>query len=65
MLCYKDRSFCSAKCITPDCPDAITPDVIEAATKWSASFGFDGALISSMDMSARCEDFTPAVGSDA
>lgn len=59
-LCYKDRTFCSAQCRTTACRRNITPEVLAAATSWSASFGFEGALMSVTDFSPECHDYVPS-----
>lgn len=59
MLCYRDREFCSASCLTVDCSRNITPQVRHDAKKWSAQFGAD-MLIAQRDMSEGCPDYLPA-----
>ena len=35
-MCYRDRSYCDARCAPTDCDRNITDDVLEAARKWWA-----------------------------
>lgn len=60
-LCFRDREYCSAPCLTTDCDWNITPDVIHAAEEWGDGFGLNYAPIAQRDMSPHCSDFVSAV----
>jgi hypothetical protein len=58
MLCYKDRSWCSASsiCGTVECGRRVTPAIQADADAW---WGKEGAPFSFMDYSGRCGEFRP------
>lgn len=58
MLCYRDRTFCTAACVRTDCDVLMTPDVQAGADRWWA--GFPGpAPIATADRSPNCHYFKP------
>lgn len=54
MICYRDMTFCTAKCAATDCHRKLTPEVKEAAVKW---WGDENAPISVSDLSEMCKEF--------
>lgn len=61
MLCYKDRTFCSAygkTCGNSQCSRALTKEVVDGATEWSAGFS-SLPLISQGDLRPSCPIFIP------
>jgi len=54
MICFKDMTFCRAKCATKDCHRQITPEVTKAATKW---WGKPGAPMAVSDFSEECPHY--------
>ena len=54
MICYKDRSFCSAPCKTFTCSRQFTDEIHLAAREW---WGSDEAPIALSDFSKTCPDF--------
>lgn len=52
MLCYKDMTFCVAKCSTHDCHRQITLDVEEFSTEL-------GLPLSQSDFSEDCPAYNP------
>ncbi|PCG08724.1 hypothetical protein COA17_11250 [Sphingomonas ginsenosidimutans] len=56
MICFRDRTFCTAACATQGCEQRLTSDVSAAARAW---WGTPGAPIAVADRSASCADFTP------
>jgi hypothetical protein len=57
MICYRDMTFCSAKCATVDCHRNYTDDVHKAALEWSKGFNLDYALVAMSDYSKSCKWF--------
>lgn len=58
MICFRDTTFCTAKCLNHSCERRLTKQVEEAAVKW---WGSDKAPIAVSDMSANCEQYLPEV----
>lgn len=60
MICYRDRSFCTAygeTCFNHQCDRALTDEETRRAARWWSSFGSDDpAPIAMMDMSRGCAD---------
>lgn len=56
MMCYKDRTFCSAKCANKACFRYFDEVTQEAANKW---WGSDTPPIAFCDFSKGCEAFAP------
>lgn len=54
MICYRDRTFCTANCATPDCDIRLTEQVQLDARRW---WGGDGAPISVQDCSGTCPEY--------
>jgi phage gp46-like protein len=57
-MCYRDTTFCTAKCATVACPIKLTPDVLAGALAW---WGDDYAPVAVGDRSEGCERFTEVV----
>ena len=55
-LCYKDKTFCSAKCKTVSCHRNFTEQDREAARRWW-SHDPDNAPVAFSDFSDRCSDY--------
>lgn len=51
MICYRDMTFCTAKCLT-ECARKLTEEVRVAAVKW---WGWPDAPIAVADFSPSCE----------
>lgn len=60
MLCYKDQTFCSARCAVSDCPVMLTDEVERAAQEW---WGKAGAPLSVADLSRQCAYYEPIIDS--
>lgn len=54
MICYRDRTYCTAPCATEDCDRKLTDVVLKDAREW---WGKDGAPIARADLSGHCGDF--------
>lgn len=54
MICYKDMTFCRAKCKTTDCKRNWTLEKSAAAKEW---WGSDGAPVAFSDFSKDCPDY--------
>ena len=60
MICFRDTTFCAAKCLNHSCERRLTKQVEDAAVKW---WGSDKAPIAVSDMSDNCEQYEPEVKS--
>ena len=56
MICFRDMTFCNAKCINTDCQRKLTDKVLDDAARW---WGSVFAPISVADMSENCEQYLP------
>ena len=56
MICYRDKTFCSASCANRDCTIRLTPEVYKAAKKWWGKASGD-APIAFTDYSKTCPAF--------
>lgn len=56
MICYRDKTFCSASCLTVDCHRQFTADDRERAERW---WGKPGAPVAFSDFSQRCAEYLP------
>ena len=56
MICYLDRTFCSAECVNSDCFRNYSHEVHEGAKKW---WGGDDYPIEFCDFSKDCKEFEP------
>jgi len=56
MICFKDMSFCSAKCSNQDCFRQFTTKEREEAIKW---WGNENAPVAFMDFSSGCPKYIP------
>ena len=54
MMCFKDRTWCSAKCATADCYRNFTPEMSRQAETW---WGKPGAPVCFADLWQGCEDY--------
>jgi len=54
MMCYRDMTFCWAKCANYECYRMYTKELVADAVKW---WGSDEAPIAVQDMSANCDDY--------
>lgn len=62
MMCYRDMTFCRARCAVVDCQRRLSPEVERAAREW---WGDEGEPpIATADYSAVCEDFEPDDGGE-
>ena len=52
MICYRDKTFCTAQCANEECPDKLTIDVIRA----SIDTGLD---VSQDNFQETCSAFKP------
>lgn len=55
MMCYRDTTFCTAKCATVDCPIKLTTQVMLDAQRW---WGGHDAPLAQGDRSEGCERWT-------
>lgn len=55
MICYKDKTFCSAECMNRDCHRNYSPEVHDAAVAW----GGEDAPVAFSDFSKGCSEFVP------
>lgn len=58
MLCFKDRTFCSAQCKTHICWRHWTDELHEQARRWW-DHDPDNAPVAFSDFSKDCEDYKP------
>lgn len=56
IICFRDKTFCSAKCGLASCSRQINQEVREAGAKWWGSEDFPIAV---SDFSGICPDFIP------
>jgi hypothetical protein len=54
MICYRDKTFCTANCANLPCTSKLTDEVRTDAEKW---WGQKGAPIAVSDFSAKCPLF--------
>lgn len=54
MLYYKDKTFCTAKCKTPDCSFKLTEEVRKEAIVW---WGDENAPIATTNFSSFCDGY--------
>ena len=60
MLCYKDKTFCSAKCAQDNCPRNWETEDKAAYNRWSQDFGGDGeGPVAFSDFSSNCPSYIP------
>ena len=65
MLCYKDKSFCSAKCAETHCHRQFTDKERENADKWWATWGSTHPVpVAFSDFSPTCPAYIPIIGED-
>lgn len=57
MICYKDKTFCAADCMTLDCHRQFTPAEAEQARAW---WGGDNPPVAFADFSLGCPDYQAA-----
>lgn len=63
MICYKDKTFCSAPCAVDSCPRKFTEADRQGAERWWS--GLPGEPpVAFADMRVGCPDFTPRPASD-
>lgn len=58
MTSYRDMTFCSAKCATPDCPRQFTDEEQAKAERW---WGKPGAPVAFANFSRGCGLYLPAL----
>lgn len=58
MMCYKDMSFCSARCRNMQCPRQYTEAQKAGARKWWGDRP-NGPPVAFMDFSEGCEEYQP------
>lgn len=56
MICFRDRTFCNAKCSNTDCSIKLTQQVFKDAARW---WGNDNAPIAIGDRSDGCTGYKP------
>lgn len=56
MICYQDRTYCSADCSWASCPRKFTEEDRRAARKW---WGGDGAPVAFAGFSLDCANYSP------
>ena len=56
MICYRDMTFCEAKCGNLSCNSNFTDKVREEARKW---WGGDDVPVAFADLSIGCRDYIP------
>lgn len=54
MMCFRDMTFCSAKCLNTSCPRQFDDEQRAAARKWWKG---DGAPIAFSDFSGTCPEY--------
>ena len=54
MICFKDKTFCSAPCKNHHCHRNWTDELHHAAVKW---WGGDDAPVAFADYSKTCEEY--------
>lgn len=59
MICYRDMTFCSAKCATTTCRRNFTEEEAQKARKWWGDSP-DGPPVAFSDFSDHCPDYKPA-----
>lgn len=55
-MCFRDMTFCNAKCANTECSRKLTEEVEDAAEKWWG-VDKDGAPIAVSDFSHDCKEF--------
>lgn len=60
MMCFKDMTFCDARCSNMDCHRKFTSDLAESVRVWW-SHDPDNAPVAFADFSGGCSDFIGAV----
>lgn len=53
MLCYQDKTFCTAPCATTECNRKFTDEVVAGAKAWLG----DDAPIAIADLRDECADY--------
>lgn len=53
-MCYRDKTFCTAKCTKRHCNSKLTDQIKQDAVSW---WGDLDAPIATADFSNSCEDF--------
>lgn len=61
MICFRDKTFCSADCVNTDCHRNFTLDQKAAAERW---WGRPGAPVAFANFSEGCADFQPRAPKD-
>ena len=59
MICYRDMTFCAAKCATIDCPRQFTDEHREKAKAWWGDAP-GGPPVAWADFSGSCSEYVPA-----
>ena len=54
MMCFRDMTFCTAKCGNTACPKMLTDKVRKDAQKW---WGNENAPIADSDLSPGCSQY--------
>lgn len=58
MICFRDKTFCTADCANKLCPDKLTDKVTQDAKKW---WGSESAPIAVSDFSENCTRYVKLV----
>lgn len=64
MICYRDMTFCIAKCATVDCSRKYTPEVQAAADEWWGGINDQGGPVAVSDFSPTCPDHLEVTNCD-
>lgn len=56
MICFKDRTFCNAKCSNTECSIKLTDQVFKDAAVW---WGNNNAPVAMGDRSHGCTGYKP------
>jgi hypothetical protein len=58
MICYRDKTFCSAECLNMSCHRQFTPEVDKGSQEWW-SHDPDNAPVAFSDFSGDCPEYIP------
>ena len=60
MMCYKDKSFCSAECLNKSCHRQFTKEMDKGSRKWW-SHDPDNVPVAFTDFSGDCPVYIPPI----
>ena len=58
MICFMDKTFCSADCATENCHRILTPELQVLANKWGKGLGCGEPPIAFSDFTNHCVEYT-------